>query len=59
MTYETAYQELQQILQRVDAPADGEVLSLSELEAQLRRAAELLAFCKAQLHEIKTKDLLS
>jgi exodeoxyribonuclease VII small subunit len=50
MTYETAYAELQKILQSVE----NEALSLTDLEAALKRAAELLAFCKEKLHATKT-----
>ena len=49
MTYETAYAELQNILQGVE----NEALSLTEMEAALKRAAELVAFCKNKLHDTK------
>jgi exodeoxyribonuclease VII small subunit len=50
MTYETAYADLQRILQRVE----NEVLTLTELEAALKQAAELVAYCKEKLHATKT-----
>jgi exodeoxyribonuclease VII small subunit len=53
MTYETAYAELQKILHRVENGNENEALSLTEMEAALKRAAELVAFCKNKLHDTK------
>jgi exodeoxyribonuclease VII small subunit len=53
MTYEIAYAELQKILHRVENGNENEALSLTEMEAALKRAAELVAFCKNKLHDTK------
>ena len=54
MTYETAYAELQKILHSIENGVENEALSLTEMEAALKRAAELVAFCKNKLHDTKT-----
>lgn len=46
LTYEQAYAELTKILQVMK----GHDLGLEELTAHLRRAKELIVFCRQQLH---------
>ncbi len=50
-TYETAYAELQTIIAEVESG----VLSLDELTEKLRKAIELLAFCRARLRETQAE----
>lgn len=45
MTYEEAYQELQQIISEIES---GEI-SVDVLSQKVKRAAELIAFCKEKL----------
>jgi exodeoxyribonuclease VII small subunit len=45
MTYEKAYEELQQIIADIEA---GEI-SVDTLSEKVKRAAELIAFCKEKL----------
>jgi exodeoxyribonuclease VII small subunit len=51
MTYEKAYKELQQIIQDLqEAPA-----SIDELSAKVKRAAELITFCKDRLRQSESE----
>ena len=47
-SYETAYAELQAIIKEVESG----VLSLDDLTLKLRKAAELLSFCRTRLREV-------
>ena len=49
LTYESALRELQQIV----AALQSEQIKIDDLAQQSRRAAELLAFCKARLRQIE------
>ena len=49
LTYETAYAELHEILEAIQ----GEEVSLDELGAKLKRAKELITFCKERLHAVE------
>jgi exodeoxyribonuclease VII small subunit len=49
LTYESALQELQQIV----AALQSEQTKIEDLAQQSKRAAELLAFCKARLRQIE------
>lgn len=46
-TYEAAHRELQDIVQRLQ----DEAISIDELTAQTRRAAELIKFCRQKLRD--------
>lgn len=50
LTYETALAELEDIVGKVER---GE-LAIDQLTTQLKRAQELLAFCKKQLTQVET-----
>ncbi len=50
-TYETAYAELQSIIAEVESG----VLSLDELTEKLRKATDLLSFCKTRLRETQAE----
>lgn len=50
ITYEAALAELERIVASVES---GE-LPIDKLTAQLKRAQELLAFCKTQLTQVET-----
>jgi exodeoxyribonuclease VII small subunit len=49
MTYESAYAELQEILISIQQ----EEISLDDLAKQLKRAKELIEFCKEKLHAVE------
>jgi exodeoxyribonuclease VII small subunit len=48
LDYETALTELESILTELESPR----LPLSALQAKVRRAQELLGFCRAKLREV-------
>lgn len=50
LTYEAALAELENIVSKVER---GE-LAIDQLTSQLKRAQELLAFCKKQLTQVET-----
>lgn len=50
LTYEAALAELEEIVGKVER---GE-LAIDQLTVQLKRAQELLAFCKTQLTQVET-----
>lgn len=50
LTYEAALAELEDIVGKVEC---GE-LAIDQLTTQLKRAQELLAFCKKQLTQVET-----
>jgi exodeoxyribonuclease VII small subunit len=50
-TYETAYAELQTILEAIQT----EEVSLDALAAQLKRAKELIQFCKEKLRAVESE----
>ncbi|MEL6720958.1 MAG: exodeoxyribonuclease VII small subunit [Bacteroidota bacterium] len=52
LTYENALQELEDIV----AKMQQQTVSIDELEAQSKRAAELVAFCQNKLRSVE-KDL--
>lgn len=54
LTYESALQELQQIVTALQS----EQTKIEDLAQQSKRAAELLAFCKARLRQIE-EDVVS
>lgn len=54
LTYESALRELQQIV----AALQSEQIKIDDLAQQSKRAAELLAFCKARLRQIQ-EDIAS
>lgn len=47
MTYEEAYNELQEIVENMEHGS----ISVDELSAKVKRAAELIAFCKKKLQD--------
>jgi exodeoxyribonuclease VII small subunit len=47
MTYEEAYHELQEIVEKMEHGSIG----VDELSAKVKRAAELIAFCKKKLQD--------
>ena len=47
LTYQAAYEELEQIVQQIDA----EEPNVDELAALVKRAAELMKFCKQRLRQ--------
>lgn len=49
LNYDTAYQELENIISALQS----ETLGLEELNAKMRRAFELLDFCKNRLRNIE------
>lgn len=51
MTYNEAYQELQDIMAKMEA----DELDVDTLAGQVKRAAELIKYCKAKLHETETE----
>lgn len=51
MTYEAAYAELQIIIEEVAT----DVLSLDAIALKLRRATELLDFCRTRLRNVETE----
>ena len=50
MTYKSAFDELQEILKNIES---GEV-EIDELSKHIKRASELLGFCKNSLRDIET-----
>lgn len=50
LTYETAYTELQQIVQELQ----GETVSIDNLAAKIERAQALIRFCRERLREVET-----
>lgn len=50
LTYEAALAELEEIVSKVER---GE-LAIDQLTTQLKRAQQLLAFCKTQLTQVET-----
>lgn len=48
-TYAEAVAEIEDILSRLR----GEQIGVDELTAAVKRATELIAFCKAQLHDVE------
>ena len=48
-TYEAAYAELQEILTRLQS----EEVAIDDLAATLKRAREIVAFCKDKLHKVE------
>jgi len=51
MTYNEAYQELQDIMAKMEA----DELDVDTLAGQVKRAAELIKYCKSKLHETETE----
>jgi len=49
LTYENALQELEEIV----AKMQQQTVSIDELEAQSKRAAELVAFCQNKLRNVE------
>lgn len=50
LTYETAYTELQQIVQELQE----ETVSIDNLAAKIERAQALIRFCRERLREVET-----
>ena len=48
-SYEAAYEELQDIVNRIE---EGDI-GVDELSAKVKRAAELIAFCKNKLKSVE------
>ena len=48
-TYETAYAELQQIIQDLQ----GEMVGIDDLAAKIARAQELIRFCRERLRQVE------
>ncbi len=55
LTYQSAYAELQQIMQEVQ----GETVGIDDLAAKIARASELIRFCRERLRmtEEEVKNL--
>ena len=51
LTYESAYQELQQIYQEVN----NEEVSIDDLATKVKRAAVLISFCQEKLRSTETE----
>lgn len=49
MTYQSAYDELQQIVSKMQ----NEEVGLDELSKEVKRAAELVKLCKTKLREVE------
>ncbi len=49
LTYDKAYEELQSIVDRLQS----EEISLDNLSKEVKRAAELVKYCKEKLHTIE------
>lgn len=47
MTYKEAMEEIESVVEKLE----DNRLEIDELSAQVKRVSELLAFCKAKLHE--------
>lgn len=48
-SYEAAFEELQEIVSRIE---EGDI-GVDELSAKVKRAAELIAFCKGKLKSVE------
>ena len=57
LTYETAYQELNEILSALQ----GHDISLDDMTTHLRRAKELITFCREKLYitELELESIFS
>lgn len=57
MTYESAYKELKEIMDSLES----ESTKIDEIEIKLKRATELLDFCKSKLNdvEVNVEELLN
>jgi exodeoxyribonuclease VII small subunit len=57
LTYEQAYEELSTIAKALE----NETISVDELAEKVKRAAELVAYCKSKLQaaETQVKDIIS
>lgn len=51
MTYGEAFTELEAILEQIE----GKDLDVDNLTSQVKRAAELIKFCKGKLHDTETE----
>lgn len=49
MTYESAYKELKEIMDSLES----ESTKIDEIEIKLKRATELLDFCKSKLNDVE------
>lgn len=49
LTYTQAVQELETLLKELEG---GEIVNLDKIAAHVKRATELMEFCKKQLHTI-------
>ncbi len=49
MTYESAYKELKEIMDSLES----ESMKIDEIEIKLKRATELLDFCKSKLNDVE------
>jgi len=50
-TYESAYAELQQIVQDLQ----GEMVDIDDLALKIERAQELVRFCRERLRQVETE----
>ncbi|MBN1597025.1 MAG: exodeoxyribonuclease VII small subunit [Bacteroidales bacterium] len=50
-SYEEAYSQLQEILEKIE---DGD-LNVDELASQVKKASELIKFCKSKLFETESE----
>lgn len=51
LTYESAYMELQQIVQELQ----GEMVGIDDLAIKIARAQELIRFCRERLREVEAE----
>lgn len=51
LTYESAYEELQQIA----ADIEQETITVDQLAEKLKRAASLISFCKSKLRQTESE----
>lgn len=51
LTYESAFTELQQIVQELQ----GEMVGIDDLALKIARAQELIRFCRERLREVETE----
>ena len=49
MTYESAYKELKEIMDSLES----ESTKIDEIEIKLKRATEILDFCKSKLNDVE------
>lgn len=49
MTYESAYKELKEVMDSLES----ESTKIDEIEIKLKRATELLEFCKSKLNDVE------